>query len=110
MATIIKNCAKLSALCRNQAALVASARPLISCRSLSIASAKVGRHILRNDDKREAAVGGRLQWSNVRCFGSLGPPKKIVDLKDIEQRVVKVCGAYDKVDAGKVSCISAKVV
>lgn len=41
-----------------------------------------------------------------RLFGSMGPPRRVIDIKDIENRVMQVCKNYDKIDAKKVyNCI-----
>lgn len=46
---------------------------------------------------------GVLSVTLSRCFGAYGPDRTPVDVKMVEERVMKVVRAYDKIDAASVS-------
>ena len=98
MATIIRTSfSRILAINRTSSAL-STIVPRTATRALSVATA--------NRSKRwNLTVESSQTLVCQRSFGTLGPPKKALDLEKLKSTVLSLCRAHDKIDAGKVSAI-----
>ncbi|KAI1286916.1 Acyl carrier protein, mitochondrial [Halotydeus destructor] len=103
MATLVRNCARLSQICK-KSGLFSAPKQVTWSRTLTVAAKSSVR--LESAEEKSKNAGGLVV--NKRAFGAFRPPKQVVLVKDIEEKVLNVCRGYDKIDAGKLSNFAQK--
>ena len=96
MATIIRTSfSRILTISRNSSVL-STRLPSVAARTLTIAA---------NRSKRWNAPTecNQTVTSCKRTFGTLGPPKKAIDLEQLKTTILNLCRAHDKIDGTKVN-------